>query len=370
MGVFINNNSLLEVYLGKSKQFEEVEKEFKKLIQKVLTEKNNDIIDDSQENKNIESILTDFFKVKRIKIHWTDKNINACTLPASHPLINLNILKNFKETKNFISKNLSIYIIMDKNLITIPKLNEKELMALLLHEIGHNFDYTPFYFLQAFPLLYIPFIDKIFKSGFNLKNKIDNVIQEKLPFIYKLLTFKGKLISKLGLGNIIVTITSPMLILKKLTSNILMYGRERFADSFAATYGYAEHLASSIRKITDGTGTLVNTVENVLIDFLKVSSTISKSFIDPHPTTKTRITNLLDKLKKDLNDPDLPKELKEDLNSNIKYFENYIEKYDEILKNDKDRIFSYTIEKIANKFFGGKTDFREILNFIYKKTEI
>lgn len=363
MAIFLNNEVLLERYLGKTKALEEAELEFKKLIEKFKNTKGNKVVSDFPENKNIEDILTKFFKVKRIKIHWQNETVNACTIPTSHPLVNLNILKNYKKTNEFMSENLSIYIIMDTNLISRADLDEKELMAILLHEIGHNFDYTPFYFLQAFPLLMIPYVGDIIKGVFNTKIEIERFIQRKIPFLYSILTFPKKILSYRP-PFLIVPIKSPIQILSTLT-----YGRERFADNFAASYGYGEHISSALRKIDIAVEGPFNILDSPITDFFRLISTVSISFIDPHPTTKTRITNMLKKLNKDLNEPDLPKELKDDLKSNIKYFEEYLEKYDEIMQSNVNRIFTYSFEKIADEMFDGKTDYREILNFIYKKAD-
>ena len=364
MAIIINSQILMERYFGKSNELQQVEQEFKKLIERYTTTSGKKVVSDFPENKAIEEILTKFFKVKRIKIYWTDKTLNACTIPTSHPFVNLKILKNYKENKTFGNEDLSIYIILDVSLIRLAKFDEKELTATVLHEIGHNFDYTPFYFLQAFPTLMIPYVGDLIKAYNNGKIELGKFVQRHLPFLYKIWNFPKKIFS-FRLPFIIYIPPS----LNVIANASIGYGRERFADNFAASFGYGQHLSSALRKLDIAIEGPFIYIDNPLLDFFRLLSTMSLSFIDPHPTTKTRITYMLDKIKNDLKDPELPKELKEDLENNIMYFEKYIKDYDMIVEREGKRVFTYAFEKLADKLFGGKTDYREILNFIYKKAD-
>lgn len=389
MGIFINKSDILqEVYLGKYRQFETIEKELAKIIN-IIKEDSKDlykltkaktVIDDTDSNRIIENLFREIFKLKSITIHWTDSMINAYTITGC-PIMFIETKKNLKATKTYFNEKLKIYIFIDTSLVRLCNMNEKELLAIILHEIGHNLDISPFYLLSILPVIWlVPIINPLIRLFSELRIDFENMAKENFPLIYNFLSviqdfmnqLSGPLTSKVNPIKLVKEIPQMY---EKIITNVFKYGQERFSDSFAATYGYGEHLASALYKI-ENADTLYQRVVvktpvlNVISDFWNVILGALISFIDPHPNIQARIVNMRNKLERDLKDPSLPQDLKKDLLSNIEAIDNYYKEFIENSDTKKNKVFTYMVQKFADKLFKGKLDIRELaLNKMYEKNE-
>ena len=74
-------------------------------------------IDNSSPNQNIQDIFTKYFKIKGIKIHWSDNVPNAYTIIVSLPIMYLVNQQKLQENKKFINDELSIYIFLSTTFI-------------------------------------------------------------------------------------------------------------------------------------------------------------------------------------------------------------------------------------------------------------
>jgi len=394
MSILFNKNikqviPIKETYYGKSKEFIKIENELKKIIDIVRDDESKNIfkaridIDNSSPNQNMQEIFTKYFQIKGIKIHWSDNVPNAYTRIVSLPIMYLVNQQKLQESKKFINDELNIYIFLSTTLISTCDLNEKELLAIILHEIGHNFTITPFYFLSTLPLLvvspFIWFFTPLFQTTISeLMVNVGNFFKKYLPFIYN---FKNML------ENFLHSISRSLAVNPEKLFRIIQflpvymfemipgYYEEKFSDTFAASYGYGKDLSSALYKLSNQKKSLYNKlivetpIINLVADFYKIMIDCVVSFIDPHPNVQTRIVIMMDKLKRDLDDPNIPKDLKIELKNSIKYIENY---YNEFYLNDpytkKHKIFTQMTLELYDKILGTK-DWRSGMSNLFKNYE-
>jgi len=395
MSVLLCNKSIKqfipvkETYYGKSKEFIKIENELKKIIDIVKQEENKSIftartdLDNSSANKNIEKILTDFFKVKYIRINWSDNSPNAYTRVTSLPLMYLTNNKNLKENKKFINNELKIYIFLTTTLISFCDLDEKEILAIILHEIGHNFTITPFYLMSLLPLLVIAPFSYFFLPSLQIALSeftifTNNLFKNFLPSLYNMTSSIRKFLNNTS-GLRIVSPNELMTLIILIPSYLFQMGtgyyEEKFSDTFAASFGYGKDLSSALYKLTNQKKSLYNKIIvetpiiNLVADFYKIMIDCVISFIDPHPNVQTRIVVMIDKLKRDLDDPNIPKDLKIELKNNIKYIEEY---YNKFYLNDpytkKHKIFTQMTLELYDKILGTK-DWRAGMSSLFKNYE-
>ena len=389
MSVFTTNNIIKESYYGKSKEFIKIEEELKKIIDIVRKEEDKSIfiartdLDNSEPNQKIQEIFTKYFKIKSIKIHWSDNRPNAYTRIVSIPTMYLINADKLKQNNRFINDELKIYIFLSTSLVSTCDLNESELLSIILHEIGHNFTITPFYFISNIPLLLIqPFsfflLPLIQTAVSELTIGVSNFFKKYIPFIYNFKSIIDNFLSSIS-GSLMVSPIHLFRIVQMLPAYIFQmipgYYEEKFSDTFAASYGYGKDLSSVLYKLSNQKKSLYNKIIvetpiiNVVADFYKIMIDCVISFIDPHPQVQTRIVVMIDKLKRDLDDPNLPKDLKIELQNNIKLIENY---YKEFYLNDpytkKHKIFTQMTLEIYDKILGTK-DWRSGMSSFFKNYE-
>ena len=127
--------------------------------------------------------------------------------------------------------------------------------------------------------------------------------------------------------------------------NIFGYGAEKFADSFATSYGYGPELSSVMVKLDKYKYNLVNAADipvlNIGSDLIKTSTDIALFGTDPHPSNITRINNQLNKLKRDINDPTLTPKIKHELQEQIDRCEKIIEDMTSVDSANDGRVFSF-----------------------------
>ena len=296
-------------------------------------------------------------------------------------------------------------IILTGDIINIG-FTPSEFVAFILHEIGHNFQFTPLTIMsKLLPIIelitmtpifgsFVAFIyllrnefiqaatnpivsgffdtikktsKDLFKPNTNTMNlilfivKFRNLIKKTYNSFKILENFKW--IFNNGFNKIINA--NPWEIARTTTG----YSGEVFADSFATAYGYGADLSSGLLKlgVAGDQEDLYQNESNPLDIVAKNTLFVcffAYSFIDVHPDNITRLRNQIDKLEDELkNNKDLPKPLaakvKEDLNKCKKIYKEYLD----IDKNeDKQLLLSYYIDIINSFFADRKLVFRNELN--------
>ena len=258
-----------------------------------------------------------------------------------------------------------------------PDFTDEEVFAIFLHEIGHNFQTSAskasfslsigskiFDFLKACadialkndPQELITFLAVGALTSnpvVNVFNQLDNAIKfnETIGNIYSGLTFivaciksgldviqslSLKKILKRPINLIMDAVFSIMDLLLNPIKTIDRYYDERFADGFAASYGFGEPLKSSLSKF-DGNGISNNTIIDDVASKIPVIShlyataclpgLILCTAVDEHPSFEARAYSILKDLKTDLNDPNLSPQMKKQLEKEIKDYEESMNRY-------------------------------------------
>lgn len=404
MAIFIpeflqESNIINEAYIG-DKPLEPILKQINKLrrpyINKGFTEKFFNDFNTDPELFKLNRMIEDFFGFKTCSINLINNNIfNAYTFPVS--------LRNFNSSKNLISTSngfkfkkeaeycLMIFIysgIMFDNDIT-----DREILALLLHEIGHNFSAAMSNNLStlkdiqhitripitamAMLLFFIPGYFRVGSSGFQYTTKLVLKIEEKLKKEHPELCNAIDRIK--GAGNIFTHIISQILdildnisilfnpistiinsIIQTIKNNLnltsIFFGMggkkdEQLSDNFATMYGYGTDLNSALAKMENNGSYMATKIvkEIPFIGALQQMVIIPIEFVayalDPHPKNVYRALDSIKYLEMELNnytnDPKMKKEIKKEID----------ELYD-ILDEYKEMDFSYNgkdIRAIYNK---------------------
>lgn len=406
MGVFFEYNNppsigkysidaVLEKYIGRRKELILIESELEKIIRKVQNGNFSVLkgsykkpitveeLNECGENKEIERLFKKLFQLKNFDLIWCYSPIpNAMT-----PCKSLQILdRNYGVTKDGVdyNKKLSILVNINTGMITHLELTAAEIVAVILHEIGHNFYQSMFQIL-----------DRI-----NPYSAVSNLLTFIMTDVIQLgrLTIKGnmfidKIIDMLNLRPVTVIVQEALIVLSLFTpktlamflkvlegkailrgdkilqslidpSTIFNYNVEKHADSFAVDYGYGRDLASGLNKIDQRVDNFVFNIPgyNWIMDFENLLYDITFQTFSGYPTVHNRQTSALKRLKEAKNDPNLPPHLRKELDEQIKDFEKYYDNYMSASnKENCRRIFTWLYRSMVNKVFKGNVDLREII---------
>jgi hypothetical protein len=420
-------NIILEKYLANSsdsKDFKIIESELAKIIKMVkqnfpplynsltnvedrkklvLTSKINPAtISSSDSNRVIEKQFAKIFNLKGFKLVWTKVlGPNAVTPIRTYTILDNNSIvqkiKNKNSTTNISEKdnsNLFIGTIVDLGLIMYCDLNEQELLAIILHEIGHNFYTSVLHILSRLPVsisnLQSNFPQTLFTTMVTFgilditnfhelfvksADKIQNFLYKNMPGLghlfdlFQTITYNIGFLSNLHDMNNFIKNLPDYLNGTFSTKYFFGYSEEKFADNFASNYGYGPALAAGLNKLDQQKENLIvkATSEvpclNWLVDLLRLQSDIVSLCVSDHPRTQNRIRSCLDKLKREVNDPALTPEVKQQLQQQIKEYEDwYYNYYLKLSENqNQSRIFSWLYRVGCEKIFGGKLDIRELI---------
>ena len=390
----------LEGYHGQTQNIKKAQLSLDKIYRKILS---GDKFD--KENKELEKYLSSEFNTKDINITWiTDGGLNAYTTKttsyianmvegkmadknANIPFITSTATLNKELAKGTKKSNVnifsSVFIFINTGLISVLDFSSREMMGVILHEIGHQINLTPYKSIEevwdgistmGVSLVIAPVAGNFFSR---LMNTVHETIQSTFPKLTYIWHEIGTVINNYSPTDIsfIRVIKNIPWLIRRLPISFLNYGEERMADAIVADYGYAPELVSSHHKFE----TMYEKDINKFINKIPVLNAIYSAnmlllstvltVVDEHPNSQTRMTQAIKRLERDLKNnvlpPQLKKELQKDLNRAKKIYEN-----DYLSKNAKD--FNYLTllkRKLCDKLFNGNDDWREMFAPIFNKIE-
>lgn len=355
------------------------------------------------ENKMLEAAIQKVFNFKSVSIEWSNSSIGGTSVlgPATAYTFYPNKFKTITDQiryGNYLKKDgyqdvgkLKIYITMDVALFTECGLTSEEGTAILLHEIGHNMDLSLMTVLGCWVSILFGFFDilmsipkgKLRKTIFNktvaelgsifgrgVVQKITNLnayIMDTLPP----LTVVGSGLYKININlkrffvkffSPVSTITIPVIFLLMPFSYIISIfsrSRERFADTFAASYGYGEEFISGNEKMSQypvfdpekdpKKGNAYTNVFGGLALFYRELLVM----MGPHQTNQTRLIKIIDKLESDLStitNPELKKDVQEEINQCKKLYDDIVN-----LPDDERIPFLTAFRQMMDKWYNGKS---------------
>lgn len=226
-------------------------------------------------------------------------------------------------------------------LLQSDKYSDRELIAILLHEIGHSFTYAVLN--QDGSLLNRArfFINRIM-SNMIKKNiteerdfseeKIKKDIDEQSGILDKLWGFASK-VKSINPIKIFSAVTNPNM---KGNKRYLGYTDEKFADTFASMYGYSTELNGALQRMTQdaydkylpkrtpSTIEIVYEIINRNIDDIILTELNLK---DEHPEGLTRIKVQIEYLERELAKQGIDPKLKLELQAQLNYQRQLIDEY-------------------------------------------
>jgi len=375
----------MEVYAGRTKELVKCEGYLREILELIHQDYSGKVTSKRQVTreaapcKNLENELAKFFGIKSLSIYWTNGSINAYSIPGSSILI---AERNNKDDFTTAKFHICIY----ENLVYDAGLNEQELMAVILHEIGHCF-YSSGLLVASELLSYIiqPMnivLNFVGVSLMKLGNKISEFEKRKLPFIYNLFRkFDHFLLEIDFILKYITIIPNPYSIaygvgyaLSDPLGTLGRYGGERGADSFAAKYGYGAEQISALKKLQrpenvgavkalnnmGGFGDFIMDYNEIITDLFGMLS------LDPHPNSDVRAQAMIRKLKRDLASGTYPPGLKNDLQKEIARLEKI---YSTINDNKSNVEIKKAWYNMLNFITDGHSNIQEILNSYYEDKE-
>lgn len=378
-----NLSLVLEEYAGKNSDFLKCEKLLAEIIELIKKDhesnfnvlRSRSVYRETPACTELSNTLTKIFNVGQINIFWNVGNINVYSLPSSSIVI-----AHRRNKKDFSKASFNICVY--ENLIYHSKLNERELMAVILHEIGHCFYSSPF--LIAGELLDVVLSPMsvimmfVGRGIYNVGLRIDNIIKQYIPVITNLKelidNFKIQISYIFKLITIGFNVEAALRQIRNPIDSLAAYGGERGADSFATKYGYGADLISGLRKLEISEGTIggkIRTNTGEFGDFFGDLSELTLVFyamlsLNPHPSTDQRAQATIRKLERDLKNNDYPPELKSDLEAEIVRVKKV---YSTLHDNQSNLEIKKAYFNMINSVTDGHSDLREIFNKFYEEYE-
>ena len=300
---------------------------------------------------------------------------NAFTVPCGFSFTNYTNNVNIKKINRYTyrfhysTKDMSTVIRVTSGLWSNKEFTDGEVAAIIIHEVGHNFQHNTNRFLRGYSI-YMVFM--------NMFNSISNFIAGNIPgaaygfimndselradinkwakqssmkdlivvfgnvtgfvkFItYEVMELVGRITLGIPAGFINVAsilmqgATNPISALFGILISPIKKGAENVADDFAASHGYGPELISVLSKIDldpEASATAVGRVakklplfDSICTLFAIPSMVVSSVFTD-HPVTPKRAAGMVAELKRELNKSDVSPKVKKEIEKQIKEVE-------------------------------------------------
>lgn len=305
------------------------------------------------------------------------QSVNAYTLPlsiwqtAEQKKALATALKSSKNGFKFEPKYGSISAIATLNMGTINAdyLTDEEIMAILLHEIGHTFFEAitdkdsiftkATYIVNIFKTVNKKILEKI-SSGKYIEDK---EIEKDIDSISKNIIDKVKNIVSTPYNfakNAIKKLFKKESMAANMKKSRVDYTNEKFADTFAAMYGYAQPLHSGLLKMNDEVYKMHPQSKNPVV----VAYTVFNLYIndllayglnikDEHPDGLARIKTSCDYLKKEIAKEGIDPKVKSTLINQLDQLNKLIDDYINFPKDQDNYRIARKYYTLLYKKFGG-----------------
>ena len=352
-----------EAYIGKNQTLLQCEE----LLDEIIIKSRKSLklnINKLSENKKFEQLICKQFGFKGFTLYWTEglifgiqgnihPKVPIAYNPYPYTLMGFNLVQTLrKEDLDFLRKNYEKgfydydhkkYCIINISSYMVnshTELTGEHLMAMIMHEIGHNFSTSLFNYIKAAILLKEDAINTVI-SGLLSTNKtkgiahnimsLPNEIISMFPEVKQIWYVIQKIFNTIS--DFFTIINAPFIISKFATIPInLLFTVKSFsnkrleveADSFATSYGYGEKLVEALDILsTHGFSgynpNIKDPLASILLSLSDVVNTIFADMFGDHPSNISRAGEQLLKLKRDLGlaqfDPKLENELEEQIES-------------------------------------------------------
>ena len=276
----------------------------------------------------------------------------------------------FRYNANTMGPSISLIIAVNIGLLENPEFTDEEIVATMLHEIGHGFfeavtdsdgEYTIAKKLVASLMYTVGCAKQNIKNG---KRVTAELIDKELSRISGYIgNLKRNIINVVGKAKKKVFGESMSMNMNK---KRLSYTNEKFADTFAAMFGYGEECHSVDIKIYKyiydnalGVKTYPKIVETIKMYKLYIKDLVAYAFNvqDEHPAELARIKTSIDYIKRELSKEGLDPKIKNQLIDQLNKLNKLIEEYKNFPKDqDSMRILRLYHVKLYEKFGGDRRE--------------
>lgn len=388
----MNNEVFMEAYYGKLPEFEEIEQCFASIIKKARAEKYDSNPNKYPETKRIQKLFAKVFGLKKMILYWVPSNVrNAYTVTVHSLLL-------FGESKDYIEKRTDkgFYDTSGRSVFTVYaytgllqkdiNMSPQELTAVLLHEFGHNFDYSKYHMISFLidSLIYPGYAAEVSKNDKiedhnkikeeylkNTKKEWDKYYKMKSARKKKDAEYKRVMEKALRTGVfsktlefISNTVMLPVALVLSLPVQLLSLDKKKgelFADSFATSYGYGSDLIIGLEKLGDLSNIKVDHTKalDVLRDLNNCMNEIFIGLLEIHGTSQERCKETIKKLESDIKASDFPPELEEEIQNELVKVKDRYQELLTVSENGDDKIVK-TWRKICSVIFGGAPNIAKI----------
>ena len=398
--MFINSDlhSVNEAYFGKSPRLVEIERNIKIIRSKFGTGNSlfggngvGGVIEQSEEWKRIRTLIEEqfgFYSVSLLCVR--DAQLNACTFAitwtwdgsvdaSKYLIVNKDGMRYTKEAK------FCTIICITEGLLFDKEFTEGEIVGVLLHEIGHNFDTTVYKHVGSFvlfslvldlmssiqtldPLLFLSTITTSTGIRKSISTNLNDIMDTKVWAIYDTVkwilsvpfTILDKLLAPIlkmfSYGSSAVMGVWTTLMSGGLSAFIMLGGRyssENFADKFAGMHGYGYEQITALRKMETNSFGTESIIENIPLighayGLYFIAAGMLAGFGEPHPVFSARMKSIVGVISSDLKDKRVDKKTRD------------------LIKKDLDNI-NKSLDEYAKQDVGySKSVLRAYYEFLYK----
>ena len=390
-----NMEPVSEAYIGKTKPLLAAEKELDIIIRE---RKQNRLTYDMSSDGNphvkaVGKLLQQQFGFKECVVNFVPvMEVNACTLNTSivsrsihHRSYEFNKKKGHYDEEHSISAFITVF----DGLLENDEITGGVLLAIILHEVGHDFDNSPWVCIQDVIFFIMSPIDSligviqqetnIFQRGLTIISDLVYRIPPLETFLkiytgaHGLLKSIERLIDKIKTVNNLILGNPDKFIrgnkVEKIIGNVLIQiakaPGEIHSDELAAVYGYGAELSKGLIMLRhsnikiEGIASKTSPI-NLLVDIYSqmyniiLLCSIPEAVIDCHPSEQARVKSVIDKYERDLANSDFPPEMKKELIRELEQTREIYKGYIECtLDGEKGKAFSMGKRMIKDKITGG-----------------
>lgn len=386
---YINRTLLNEVYFGETKEVKKLQELLSNLRKKCMNDDFVPKINSSDEIQAFNRYCEDMFGFKTFSLLILQTPIeNAYTYPISCTFKGLDHLKYFAPTATGMKykkeANYCTLVYITTGLINNIKYSDREILAMLLHEIGHNFsaNFNEVTNLQQATLPFIVVLDAIISvltlnvaaaktiisnlgsvsnSYKEFRAEIDEIVYRKLKplgiakdtilkFANIILNLNHFLYKKLGKSELVKLVHERRVILNQflmgffglgltmmnpvsIIRSALSYDNEKLADNFPTLYGYGEDIGTATAKLElcdKSERTALYKKIPVLMQFMnlmQIPSRIAIMLADCHPSAMERMSDQMHMLQRELDKQNLDPKMRKEIERQVKNIDSNIEEY-------------------------------------------
>lgn len=377
-----------ETYYGK-KPIKEIE-EIMCRIEKKIRLNERVIIHNEPENKQLVDAVIKTFGFDHVQIYWSrDPGVTPFTVPTKRVMTKNNrsmAYGSFTKRVYDADHTMSVFVEMSNMLVTECHMTGPEMTAVLLHELGHNFDFTPYALIWEWTSIFIIILDFIVTYGLTMLyvssaagivstvvdtrqlqiilTNLDETIATAIPPLNALIyniragTEIVRKAIELIFAPIGLALSVPRFILFtpiRYSFNFFLRKSETYADSMAALYGYGPEQASALDKLTAGMTTYTNAPSGMFKIFnnmMLAYQEIGMLTLGGHGSNQQRARRMLDALRREAMSSDLDPVNKKNVMAEVARMEEAYEKITR-LDDDENRMLTRLVRGLVKQWYDG-----------------